>query len=101
MRTAGRVDPHTPVPERRRQLRGRAKRAVDLEEHEVCLDALQVNLNAVDGGDRFGEQSCVLVIDRQPVDVVVQCVEAGRGRDPGLTQRTAEELARPPRTGDL
>ena len=43
-----------------------------------------------------GQRARVLVVLGEPLDVVVERVQAGRGDDPGLPQRAADHLLEAP-----
>ena len=70
------------------------RRDVDL--HEVRLDLLEIDGHA-GCVERLRERACAGVVVGEPVDVVVERVEAGRSHDPGLAHRPAEEVLLAPR----
>ena len=70
------------------------RRDVDL--HEVRLDLLEIDGHA-GRVERLGERARASVVVREPLDVVVERVEAGRRDDPGLAHRAAEEVLLAPR----
>ena len=63
----------------------------DVDLHEVRLDALEVDRHAL-RGPALGEPARARVVVGEPLDVVVERVEAGGGDDPGLAHRPAEAV---------
>ena len=62
---------------------------IDLD--EVRLDLLEIHRDAR-LVETVARASCASVVVREPVDVVIERVEPGRGDDPGLPHRSAEEV---------
>ena len=63
------------------------------DEHHVRLSVRVVHGKAIDGGQPGGECGGVGVVHGQPLDVVLERVNAGRGEDPRLAHAPAEHLA--------
>ena len=70
---------------------------IDLD--EVRLHALEVDREAC-LHERFCEPARAGVVVREPLDVVVERIDAGRCDDPGLPHRASEEVLLPPRALD-
>ena len=81
----------------RRAERGRVG---DAEHDDVRLDRRRVERDPVDRGQPFGEPARVGVVVGQPLDVVVERVQAGRGDHARLAHRAAPHLLVAPRLGD-
>ena len=63
---------------------------------EVRLHLLEIHRDAcLVETQREGLRASMIL--HEPLDVVIECVEAGRGDDPGLPHRTAEEVLLAPR----
>ena len=78
-----------------RLVRGELERAkVDL--HEVRLDLREIDRHSR-GDEPLGQPPCPLVVLREPVDVVLERIDARRGDDSGLSHRAAEEVLEPAR----
>ena len=75
--------------------------ALEAERREVDLDEVRLDLLEVDrepaSRERLRERARTGVVVGEPVDVVVERVDARRGHDPGLTHRAAEEVLLAPR----
>ena len=65
-----------------------------LDDHDVGVDGRRVDAAGL------GQQPGVGVVVGEPVDVVVEGVEPGRGQDPGLPHAAAHPLAPDARLGD-
>ena len=97
-RAVGRREPDARVPEGGEHVGPRQvePRGVDLD--EVRLDPVELDRDAR-RVPALGEPPGPLVVDGEPLDVVVEGVERGGGDHAGLAHRTAEEELLPP--GDL
>ncbi len=71
-------------------------RRVGVELDEVRLDPLRVHRESR-VGERLAEPPGIGVIVREPLDVVVEPVDARGGDDAGLAHRAAEHVLEPPR----
>ena len=76
---------------------------LEAETGRVDLDEVRLHLLEIHRDARLvetlRERLRASVIVREPLDVVIERVEAGRGDDPGLPHRTAEEVLLAPRMG--
>ena len=70
--------------------------SADVDLNEVRLDLLEVDRDAC-LVQPLAEAAGARVILREPLDVVVERVDAGRGDDPRLAHRSAELMLVPPR----
>jgi hypothetical protein len=76
--------------------------ALEAETGRVDLNEVRLHLGEIHRNPCFmktlRESLRASVILREPLDVVIERVEAGCGDDPGLPHRTAEHMLLPPRT---
>ena len=73
---------------------------VNVEDHDVRLHRARIELDPGNAGELQGQLPGPLMILGQPVDVMLQGIDAGGGNDPGLPHGAPEALldsARPPR----
>ena len=94
-RAVGRREPDSRVPEGGEHVGPRKiePRGVDLD--EVRLDPVELDRNTC-RVPSLREPSGPLVVDREPVDVMVEGVERGGGHHAGLAHGTSEEELLPP-----
>src|SRR5438105_5756958 len=95
-RTHGARKPDTGRVEALPRLGARQPERRDVDVDEIRLDLLEIDRQP-GRGETLGEPSRARVIVGDPVDVVVECMEAGRGDDPGLAHGAAEQVLRPAR----
>ena len=84
------VPPHTPFAWRWREQRVGVGRT---EHDEVGADGVGIDRPGPPRGDRFGDHVRALVVLGEPVDVLAERDETGRGEHAGLAHRAAESLA--------
>src|SRR3546814_15122702 len=60
--------------------------AGDVEEHDIGLDLLGIGRDAGQVAQRFGEEPRVGVVLGEPLDVVLERVDAGGGDDAGRSE---------------
>ena len=87
----------TPAFESRAKASARSRpRPGHIDLNEVRLHLLEIHRDAR-LVETLRERLRASVIVREPVDVVIERVQPGRGDDPGLPHRTAEEVLLAPR----
>ena len=97
--TEGWIVAERPTP----AVESRAKRVGPLEAETGRIDLDEVRLHLLEIHrdaclvETLRERLRASVIVREPVDVVIERVQPGRGDDPGLPHRTAEDVLLAPR----
>ena len=80
------------VAKARERVRAREAERRDVDLDEVRLDLLESDGDVRASCETLGEQAGTRVVVGEPVDVVLERVDARRGDDPGLAHRAAEEV---------